>query len=173
MFVGWLVFVGMALPSHADDQPPLTHQLKSVSESPPAPALRLHDLEDEVVAIGQFKGRVVVVNFWATWCPPCRREMGSLQRLYQATKDQGLEILAVNIGEDQDTVFAFLGEIEPTPSFPMLFDQEAASLAAWGVRGLPTTFIVRPNGRIAYRAVGGREFDHPEIQAKIKALMDQ
>ncbi|MBZ0099908.1 MAG: TlpA family protein disulfide reductase, partial [Taibaiella sp.] len=103
----------------------------------------------------------------ATWCPTCRREMGSLEKLYRAVKEKNAEVLAVNIGEDIDTVFSFLGTVEPSPSFHMLFDYDAVSMETWGVKGLPTTYIIGPDGRIAYKAVGGREFDHPEILQKV------
>ncbi|MCW8908223.1 MAG: TlpA family protein disulfide reductase [Sedimenticola sp.] len=170
-FVGvmilWLLF-GAAV--WGAELPPLTHSLTPSENRQPAPALRLQNMDEEMVDIRDLKGRVVVVNFWATWCPPCRREMGSLERLYQATREKRVEVLAVNIGEDIDTVFSFLGTVEPSPGFPMLFDFEAASMESWGVKGLPTTYIIAPDGTIAYSAVGGREFDHPEILRQVLEL---
>jgi len=156
--------------SHSEGLPPLTHGLTPIDITINAPELRFLNLDEEMVDIKDLKGKVIVVNFWATWCPPCRREMGSLERLYQATKDKNVEILAVNIGEDIDTVFSFLGTVEPTPNFKMLFDYEAVSMNKWGVKGLPTTYIIKPDGTIAYKAVGGREFDHPDILQKVTQL---
>jgi len=150
--------------------PPLTHGLTPVPSAKMAPDLRLPDLDGEVTALEAFRGQVVVVNFWATWCPPCRREMPSLERLLQKTAGEGVVVLAVNIGEDVDTVFPFVGTIEPAPSFPLLFDSNAETLDEWGVRGLPTTFVVAPDGSIAYRAVGGREFDHPALVEQLLQL---
>lgn len=150
--------------------PPLTHSLTMLETKSVAPALRFRNLDDETIDIRDLKGKVVVVNFWATWCPPCRREMGSLERLYQATRNRSVEVLAVNIGEDIDTVFSFLGTVEPSPNFQMLFDTDAASMEAWRVKGLPTTYIIGPDGRITYKAVGGREFDHPDILQKVTDL---
>jgi len=156
--------------TQADGLPPLTHRLTEINNVIPAPSLLLQNIDEEIIDIKEFKNKVVVVNFWATWCPPCRREMGSLERLYQAVKDKNVEVLAVNIGEDVDTVFSFMGTIEPSPNFQILFDPEGASMDNWKVRGLPTTYIISPNGSIVYKAVGGREFDHPEILNKILDL---
>lgn len=153
--------------TQADGLPPLTHTLTGINKGIAAPSLLLQNIDEEIIDIKELKDKVVVVNFWATWCPPCRREMGSLERLYQAVKDKNVEVLAINIGEDIDTVFSFMGTIEPSPNFQILFDPDAASMDSWKVRGLPTTYIISPNGTIAYKAVGGREFDHPEIQKKI------
>jgi len=156
--------------SFSSELPPLTHTLTAVTKTFKAPALRLKNLDEEFVDIKDLRGKIVVVNFWATWCPPCRREMGSLERLHLATKDKNVVVLAVNIGEDIDTVFSFLGTVEPSPSFPMLFDPDAESLGRWKVMALPTTYIIGPDGTIAFRAVGGREFDHPNILEAIASL---
>ncbi|MFA5627922.1 MAG: TlpA disulfide reductase family protein [Thiohalomonadaceae bacterium] len=165
----FMCFVGLG---QAAELPLLTHSLTPSAGQRPAPVLRLQNLDDEIVDIHDLKGKVVVVNFWATWCPPCRREMGSLERLHQATKDKNVEVLAVNVGENFDTVFSFLGTVEPSPNFQMLFDEDALSMGTWSVKGLPTTYVVGPDGRIAYEAVGGREFDHPEIVKKVIELAD-
>ena len=149
--------------------PPLTHGLTPLQEPREAPSLRLPDMDDEVVDIRDLRGKVVVVNFWATWCPPCRREMPSLERLHQAAGDKGVVVLAVNVAEDFDTVFPFFGTIDPSPTFPVLFDTDSSSLTEWRVKGLPTTFVVGPDGRLAYKAVGGREFNHPDL---VRQLLD-
>lgn len=167
-----LVPVGLFLVLSAQTgyQPPLTHGLTSIPPGRQAPPLRLLDIDEETVDLQDLRGKVVVINFWATWCPPCRREMPSLERLKLSTEEQGVEVLAVNIGEDADTVFAFTGLLEPAPTFPLLLDPDSGSLDDWKVKGLPTTFVVDPKGELAYRAVGGREFDHPELIEQLLAL---
>ena len=160
----------VALESQAAIQPPLTHSLTAVSPSTPIPALKLEDMDEEYVDIDALRGNVVVVNFWATWCPPCRREMTHLEKLYQATKDEHVVVLAINVGEDMDTAFSFINNIEPSPSFPILFDTDGSAMDRWGVRGLPTTYIVNKKGEIVYKAIGGREFDHPELLELVTGL---
>lgn len=104
---------------------------------PPAPTLRLKDADDKIVDLAQFKGRVVLINFWATWCPPCRKEFPSLGRVRKLFKPNEFEAVAVNVGEDPDSVFSFSGITE----FPVVFDRDSKTMAAWSVRGLPTTFL--------------------------------
>lgn len=164
------IMLSTSVTSYAAELPPLTHNLTTVKSSAPAPLLRLQNMDETTVDIRELKGKVVVINFWATWCPPCRREMGSLERLRAATADKNVVILAINIGEDMDTVFSFLGTVEPFPGFPILFDPDGGSMKDWKVHGLPTTFILHPDGSIAYKAVGGREFDHADIQQAILNL---
>ena len=139
---------------------------------PQAPDFLLADMDGKKRRLSDLRGKVVLVNFWATWCPPCRHEMPSLERLSHALKDTSFEILAVNVAENLETVFSFTGTLEPMPTFPILFDTDSKVLKAWPVMGLPTTFILNKQGRIIYRAVGGREFDDPAIQTQIRALID-
>jgi thiol-disulfide isomerase/thioredoxin len=116
---------------------------------------------------------VVLVNFWATWCPPCRREMPALEALYLKYREQGLVVLAVNQWEDADHVFAYMGQLNVFPTFPVLFDPESRVSADYGVKGLPTSFLVDRQGRLVYRAIGGREFDHPDIERLLQTLLDE
>jgi thiol-disulfide isomerase/thioredoxin len=132
-----------------------------------APALRLPDSDGKLVDLAGFRGKVVLVNFWATWCPPCRKEFPSLARVRKRFKSAEFEVLAVNVGEDPDMVFSFTG----TTEFPVLFDRDSKAMGRWPVKGLPTTFLVDREGRLALKAVGGREFDDPSIVATIKQLL--
>jgi thiol-disulfide isomerase/thioredoxin len=133
----------------------------------PAPTLRLKDADDKMVDLAQYKGRVVLINFWATWCPPCRKEFPSLGRVRKLFKPGEFEVIAVNVGEDPDPVFSFSGITD----FPVVFDRDSKTMGAWAVRGLPTTFLVDRKGRVTYRATGGREFDDPEIISLIRTLI--
>ncbi len=150
--------------------PPVGAQGRGMTVMPavsPAPTLRLKDADDKMVDLAQYKGRVILINFWATWCPPCRKEFPSLGRVRKHFKPDEFEVIAVNVGEDPDAVFSFSGITD----FPVVFDRDSKAMGAWAVRGLPTTFLVDRTGRVAYRATGGREFDDPEIINLIKAML--
>ncbi|EGV19062.1 TlpA family protein disulfide reductase [Thiocapsa marina] len=151
--------VGAVGTGAAADLPPLSHRLTVIEDPAPAPPLRLEDIDGVEHDIADLKGRLVLVNFWATWCPPCRREMPSMERLYQQLNARGLTVLAVDVGEDVDTVFAFTGQLDPPPTFPLLLDTDSSAAQDWDVKGLPTSFVVDPEGRVIIRAVGGTEFD--------------
>ena len=97
-------------------------------------------------------------------CPPWKS-------CIQELKGKPFQVLACDQQEDGDTVFAFTGQLDPEPTFPVLLDSKSAVSKAYGVPGLPTTFLIDKTGQIAYRAVGGREFGHPAIRALIEELM--
>ena len=88
----------------------------------------------------------MVVNFWATWCPPCIEELPSIQRLWEDTRGAGLEVLAVNVGEPTERIDAFLRRFEPRLDFPVLLDPDGKAFQVWGIRGLPKTFVVDKQG---------------------------
>lgn len=118
--------------------------------------------------LSQYRGKVVIINFWATWCPPCRYEMPSMERAWKKIKDRGVVILAVNVGEDEDKIFDFTGDYPM--SFPVLMDIDGKVIEKYPVIGMPTTYIVSPNGKVTHRAVGSREWDDPGLLNKILAL---
>lgn len=153
------------IPSMASERSPL----KPLTERIPAPDFTLQDMDGATHRLSDYRGRVVVVNFWATWCPPCRREMPSMQRAWERLTPEGIALLAIDVGEDEETIFSFSGEF--TLEFPLLLDSDGSAVEQWPVRGLPTTFIIDPEGRIAYQAVGGREWDDPAILAQIRSLV--
>ena len=170
--VAWTVGLGGATATLADDLPPLSHGMTKLPPKP-AYALRLNDLQDRPHDLAQLKGRVVLVNFWATWCPPCRREMPSLERLSQQLRNEPFSVLAVNVGENAEMIDLFTSQLETRLTFPIVLDRRSRTMQAWKVAGLPTTFLVDKQGRIVAGAIGGREFDHPEMVRFIRGVLKQ
>ncbi|MFN3750089.1 MAG: TlpA family protein disulfide reductase [Thiobacillus sp.] len=160
----------VAPPLAAADLPPLAHTLTPQAPKP-APALKLKDIEGMSHDLAKLRGKVVLVNFWATWCPPCRREMPSMERLAQRFRGQPFVVLAVDVGEAPDTIEAFTSQLDTAPTFPILLDTRSHVMRAWKVAGLPTTFLVDKQGRIVASAIGGREFDHPEMVKTVGELV--
>lgn len=175
-FVAMLLGVALAfgLPAttgvRAADLPPLSHTLTKQAPKP-APPLKLKDLDGTIHDLTNLRGKVVLINFWATWCPPCRREMPSMERLSQMLEDEAFTALAVNVGEDADTINAFTSQLDTPLRLPILLDTTSRSLQTWKVAGLPTTFLVDKQGRIVAIAIGGREFDHPDIVEAIRGSL--
>ncbi len=113
------------------------------------------------IRLQDFQGKFVLLNFWATWCAPCRNEMPALDNLHNAMRRNGLEVIGVHVGPSLESVTKFLDQVPV--KFTILIDQDMR-LANWGVMGLPTTFLVSPEGRLVYKAVGEREWDSPAIK---------
>jgi peroxiredoxin len=148
--------------------PPEHQGLAPVPNRPAAPAIDLEGSDGHRVRLADFAGRPVIVNFWATWCPPCRAEMPSLQRAWEALKKDGIGVIGVNVGEDSETVSQF--SMEHSLTFPLALDEDSAVLQRWPITGLPTTFVVDPKGRLAYMALGERDWDDPGILEQVRAL---
>ncbi|MGD8743695.1 MAG: TlpA disulfide reductase family protein [Granulosicoccaceae bacterium] len=161
-----LILAALAGPTPAiAAQPNVLHPVKG---QPAAPEFELKDIDDQLHRLVDYRGKVVIVNFWATWCPPCRFELPSMEKLWQATQDKDVVMLAINIGEDADTIFTFTSDYPV--SFPLLMDRDSTVIQQYPVLGVPTTFVIDPQGRIVYRAVGTREWDDPAIIRAILAL---
>jgi thiol-disulfide isomerase/thioredoxin len=167
----WLVLLASPTVSAESDTPGLGYQFTPLAPLVAAPDFILKDMDSESYALHDFRGKVVLINFWATWCPPCRKEMPALEALYKKLGDESFAVLAVNQWEDPDHVFAYTGELNVFPTFPILFDPESTISEEYGVKGLPTSFLIDKKGRLAYRAVGGRDFDHPEVERLIRELL--
>jgi thiol-disulfide isomerase/thioredoxin len=154
-------------------QPKLSHNLTPVNKIISASDFELMNMDEENITLSDFRGKVVLLNFWATWCPPCIREMPSMERLHQQINVEDFKVIAVNQMENADDVFAFTGQLEVDPTFEILFDTSSKVSQAYAVRGLPTTFLIDKQGKIRYRAVGGREFNHPEVVRIIEELIKE
>jgi thiol-disulfide isomerase/thioredoxin len=165
-----ILFLTWANPGFAAD-PPLQVSLVPYQPRVKAPQLMLANQDGRQFSLEKLKGKVVVINYWATWCPPCRREFPSMEKLRGKMSGKPVEVLAVNEGEDTDVIDTFLSTLDTQPGFPILLDIDGEAMGNWPVRGLPTTFIIDKRGRMAYRAIGGRDFDHPDIVKRITQLL--
>ena len=134
----------------------------------PAPNFRLIDLDNTVHTLADYKGKPLIVNFWASWCRPCRDELPAFNRAWAKVKNQGVQMIAINIGEDPTAVFSFIKQYPI--DFRILLDPESNELANWQMKGLPTTYILNAEGKVVYQAIGEREWDHDKLLAKVLAL---
>jgi thiol-disulfide isomerase/thioredoxin len=133
------------------------------------PDLRLTGLDGSFLETRSLRGRVLVLNAWATWCPPCRREMPSLQRLSDAVAGKGVLVAGLTVDRDLNLVREFL--LAHRIAFPQYVDPDMAlANGVLRVVGFPETFVVAPDGRLAARLVGERAWDAPEMGRALEAL---
>ena len=133
------------------------------------PALVLKDPAGKTYDLAAYRGKVVLVNFWATWCPPCREEMPSMQALRQELGGRGFEVLAVNLSESEEKIAAFSdAELIDLP-FPM--DRDGAAARRWKVNMLPASFVVDRSGRIRYHLLGETNWTGADVKPLIERLL--
>jgi len=145
-------------------------ELKPYAGDPAPPPLALADLAGTIHQLAEYRSRVVLVNFWASWCPPCVHELPSMQRLAQRLQGRPFTILAVDMGESEADVRRFLEE-EVQVDFTVLLDGDGSALREWKVFAFPTSFVIGPDGRIRYALFGALDWDAPEVIAKITGLL--
>jgi peroxiredoxin len=127
----------------------------------PAPDFTLPDLEGKIHGLADFRGRVVVLNFWATWCPPCIDEMPSLERLHQAMADRGVAVIAVSVDERFSDVPAFVEKFDLT--FSVLYDEGKKVSRKYQTFKYPETYILDREGRLKSKVVGPRDWAAPTV----------
>lgn len=133
------------------------------------PPLSLRDVEGREHKLADYKGKVVVLNFWATWCDPCREEMPSMQRLQDKLAGKPFVILAVDYGEGPPRVKGFLKTLPVR--FTVLLDRDTSAATAWKVEVLPTTLVIDAEQRVRFVAVGDIGWDTPPIETEIRKLL--
>ena len=151
-----LILVGVALLFWMGQQPGQQQEGSARALMPeqgqPAPNFSLMSLSGEPVSLSDYSGQVVLVNMWATWCPPCKAEMPTIHEYYQAHRDDGFVVLAVNSQEKATSVDSFIQAAGFT--FPVLLDDRATVMDQYNVLGLPTSFIIGRDGTIQHTHTG-------------------
>ncbi|MCD6290472.1 MAG: TlpA family protein disulfide reductase [Anaerolineae bacterium] len=135
-----------------------------------APDFTLSRLDGQPVSLSELRGQAVVLNFWATWCPPCRAEMPALERVYQAHREDGVVVLGVNQGETGAAVNPFLKEFGI--SFPVLLDAQGNVGRLYRVQALPTTYFIDRQGMIRDMVIGG-PMSEALLQSKLATLLGE
>jgi peroxiredoxin len=135
----------------------------------PAPALWLNDLDGRTHRLTDYRGKVVLINFWATWCAPCRDEMPSIQSLQRKLAGRPFVVLAVNLDEPESRIRKFLSQMKL--DFAILLDPGKVAARAWNARILPASFVIGADGRVRYTVVGELVWDNEDVVARIAELL--
>lgn len=144
------------------------HELKAWKGGT-TPPLALKDLSGKTHKLEDYRGKVVMVQFWATWCPPCLKEMPAMQRLEKKMAGKPFTILAVNMGEGEKEVREFVSKMQV--GFIVLMDEEGKGVGDWKVFVAPSTFLLDPQGNIRHTLQGGAEWDEPVYLKAIGELL--
>jgi thiol-disulfide isomerase/thioredoxin len=140
-----------------------------------APPLVLNNLSGKAIDIANYRGKVLIVNFWASWCEPCREEFEELIQLQDNYRSKGLVVLAVNLAEMKPRIVQFLkGNGLPENGIEILMDRNSTTYKSWKARGIPTTFLVGKTGKIEGVWIGAIEdVDSDEVKGKVEVLLRQ
>jgi thiol-disulfide isomerase/thioredoxin len=130
----------------------------------------LEELSGETLSMSDLTGNFVFLNFWATWCPPCREEMPSMEVLHQEMEGAPFRMVAVNVREDRQTVEPFIEEFGY--SYPVILDRDGRLSTNYGVRGIPTTYFIGPDGTVLGMLVGTRYWDEEDVMDGIRRITE-
>lgn len=132
-------------------------QINSNAFNSKAIDFKLKDLNDKEVSLSDLRGKRVFLNFWASWCPPCRGEMPDIEKLYEETKDSDLAIIAINLGEDNSTVKSFIDK--NNYKFRILLDSDEDVAEKYSITSIPTSFFIDKNGTIVAKKIGAMTYE--------------
>jgi peroxiredoxin len=164
----FLLLLALALPATAQQPAGTAKSLKPWTGGR-TPALALPDVDGKVHRLADYRGKAVLVNFWATWCGPCREEMPSMEALRVAMQGKPFVVLAVNVGEGGRVAQSF-GE-RMSLGFPLLLDRDTSTTRAWSARILPASFVIGPDGRIRYSYLGAIDWAGADVRAALAKIM--
>ncbi|MBI3990250.1 MAG: TlpA family protein disulfide reductase [candidate division NC10 bacterium] len=166
------LFLVAGLSSSVASQPMDLFKVLDVQRvTPPmeAPEFTTEMLDGKKVSLQDYRGKVVFLNFWASWCKPCKEEMPAMEELYQAFKDKGFVVVAVNVKESQKQAAAFVKELKVT--YPILLDPKGDVSVLYGAWALPLTYLIDRKGVVVGRAFGPREWAGKEARQLIAQLL--
>jgi thiol-disulfide isomerase/thioredoxin len=146
----------------------ISAELKPADSAPPS-AFQLQDLNGRPHRLSDYRGKVVLVNFWATWCEPCRAEMPSIERLQKRLGEQSFAVLAINMDEPEARIGKFVSSMPL--ALPVLLDPGAKVTRAWKVRVLPASFVIGPDGRVRYTVIGDMDWSAPTVVDRMAKLL--
>jgi len=168
-FTAWFLY-------EKKERPPFPESFEKLRVERPskailAPDFTLEDLSGNKVSLKNFRGKTVFLNFWATWCVPCRAEMPAMERLHRELKDQGLEVVAVNFREDEAEVRDFLKELGLT--FTVLLDRDGEISEEYGVWSLPLSYFINSKGEFVGKALGARDWGSEAARSFFHELLQE
>lgn len=141
-----------------------------VREKAPAPDVTLRTLDGRPLALKELRGKVLLVNFWATWCLPCQWEMPLMEKLYQAYKDRGFVVVAISVDQQGAAVVKPFVESRKL-TYPVLLDTRLEGAQQFGLKGIPATFLIDRDGLVKGVTYGPKEWDGKEARAVIESLL--
>jgi thiol-disulfide isomerase/thioredoxin len=148
---------------------------EKISAAPPVvaslPAARFFDAEGQAQTLADYKGRVVLVNLWAVWCPPCVVELPDLDRLHAAMKGKDFKLLPIAVGKHEAQQIQTFFDDKGLDHLGVFIDSEREIMSKWPVGGLPVSFLIDRDGTVVEKFDGIRDWSSPEMMAKIKVLL--
>ena len=146
-------------------------KMEPMKDRPSAPDFTLATPDGKRVSLKDYRGKVVFLNFWATWCPSCRTEMPDMDKLYREFKGKGLEIVAVNVKDKKDDAMKFVSSMKLT--YPIMLDPEGEVGLLYGAWGMPATYLIDRKGVVQARLWGPAEWYSPQARKLIAAMLEQ
>lgn len=156
------------MPEAAEKDPFKALELIQAKVPTAAKAFTVPSLRGQALSLADFKEHVVLLNFWATWCPPCREEMPSMERLYQRYRGRPFTIVAISIDKNVAAVAPFVGTYRLT--FPVGLDPQSEVADKYGIRALPTSYLIDRTGSVVAVALGPRDWDSVAAHAVVESL---
>ena len=151
----------------------ITNGLCQEKVGSPAPEFEGKTIKAKEIKLSDYAGKVVLVDFWASWCPPCRKEMPELIKFYRAHKDSNFELIAVNIDEDKDNMQHFLDNLFPEPSFPIIADNNQKIPPLFNIEAMPTTIFIDKKGKIRFWHSGFKESYVSDFNSELTQLLKE